>query len=69
MSRMPRELAERHSLFLHVSTHPQLQYYFNLSETRRSANQSGLLGCCDSQPHKVVEIHPIKRPLKAQHPR
>jgi hypothetical protein len=48
MSRMPTELSDRRSLFLHVLTHPQLQYYFNLRETHRAANESGLFVGCGS---------------------
>jgi hypothetical protein len=48
-------------LFLHVRTHSQLQYYLNLSNTRRAANESRwelngapFLG-------NVVQLHPMGR--------
>jgi hypothetical protein len=60
MSRMPKLLSARNSLFMYVESHAQLQYYFKLSETRRAANHSGLLdGCEASWMNNVVEIHPI----------
>jgi hypothetical protein len=62
MSRMPKILSARHSLFMYVHTHPQLQYYFKLSETSRAANQNGILGLLDSRgSDNIVEIHPIAR--------
>jgi hypothetical protein len=64
MSRMPKTLSARHSVFMYVNTHAQLQYYFNLSETNRSANQSGILGSLDSlRSDNIVEIHPIARSI------
>jgi hypothetical protein len=69
MSRMPKILSARNSLFMYIQSHAQLQYYFNLSETRRAANHSGLLDGCDSPwMHNVIEIHPISRPSPARRP-
>lgn len=64
---MLKPLSARGSLFLFVRTHHRLEYYFNLSDTRRSANQNGVLSS-SSLPRlaKVVEIHPI---LKSMHSR
>jgi hypothetical protein len=56
----------RACLFLHVRTHSQMQYYLNLSNTRRAANDSGL-GRQLAEPMtapcsgKVVQIHPLTR--------
>jgi hypothetical protein len=49
-------------LFLFVRTHHHLQYYFNLGDTSRAANQNGILNS-SSLPHiaNVIEIHPIER--------
>jgi hypothetical protein len=63
---MLKHLSARGSLFLFVRTHHHLEYYFNLSDTRRAANQntpapSGTL--CGRA--KVIELRP---PLKAAHP-
>jgi hypothetical protein len=69
MSRMPKLLSARHSLFMYVQSHAQLQYYFDLSDTHRAANRSGLLD--DSDAHRmdnVVEIHPIARASIAGRP-
>jgi hypothetical protein len=38
---MLKHLSARGSLFLFVRTHHHLQYYFNLNDTRRAANQTG----------------------------
>ncbi len=64
---MLKHLAARGSLFLFVRTHHHLQYYFNLSDTRRAANQTGVRAV-PSPPRlaKVVEIHPISRPAVSQ---
>jgi hypothetical protein len=63
---MLKQLSARGSLFLFVRTHHHLQYYFNLSDTRRAANQTGVINAA-SQTGKVVEIHPIARPVVSQH--
>jgi hypothetical protein len=53
--------AARACLFLYVRTHAQLQYYLNLNNTRRAANEGGLSPTGASCPGKVVEIHPLGR--------
>jgi len=66
---MTTRFSARLSLFLFVRTHRQLQHYFDVAETRRSANQSGLAvrGAGDSQRiGNVIEIHPIKRSSSAR---
>jgi hypothetical protein len=69
ISRMPKQLTARVSLFMYVRTHSQLEYYFNLSETHRAANQTGLCDSSDSaREDNVVEIHPIARTSSAQGP-
>lgn len=59
---MFKPLSARGSLFLFVRTHHHLQYYFNLNDTRRAANETGLSAPGASRLAKVVEIHPISRP-------
>jgi hypothetical protein len=69
MSRMPKLLSARNSLFMYVQSHAQLQYYFNLIETRRATNHSGLLDAPDlPRVDNVVEIHPIDRPISRRRP-
>ncbi len=64
---MLKHLLERRSLFLFVRTHHHLEYYFNLGDTRRSANQNGVLSSSSSpRLAKVVEIHPILRSVHSQ---
>jgi len=64
---MFKQLSARGSLFLFVRTHHHLQYYFNLSDTTRAANQTGLLtGARPRRLGNVVEIHPISRPAVSQ---
>jgi len=61
---MRLQLSARHSLFLHVRTHAQLQYYLDLTETRRAANECtlGLRGAAAAPRFgKVVEMHPRAR--------
>jgi hypothetical protein len=64
---MLKHLSARGSLFLFVRTHHHLQYYFNLSDTRGAANQTGVL-TSSGPPRlaKVVEIHPLSRPAVSQ---
>ncbi len=64
---MLKQLSARGSLFLFVRTHHHLQYYFNVDDTRRAANQTGVLA--SSSPRRlanVVELHPICRPAAQQ---
>jgi hypothetical protein len=64
---MLKHLSARGSLFLYVRTHHHLQYYFNLSDTRCAANQSGdLTSSGPARLAKVVEIHPISRAAISQ---
>jgi hypothetical protein len=51
----------RGHLFLVVRTHSQLQYYLNLSNTRRAANDAGLKPGGSRLFRNVVEIHPLGR--------
>jgi hypothetical protein len=51
----------RASLFLLVRTHSQMQYYLNLSNTRRAANDAGLVSAATVRLDNVVEIHPLSR--------
>jgi hypothetical protein len=51
----------RACLFLHVRTHSQMQYYLNLNNTRRAANESGLGLLGARSLGNVVEIHPLSR--------
>ena len=64
---MLKHLSTRGSLFLFVRTHHHLQYYFNLGDTSRAANQSGILNS-SALPHvaNVIEIHPIERARVSQ---
>jgi len=65
---MTTQFSARHSLFLFVRTHRQLQYYFGVAETRRSANQSALALRGPVNPQRignVVEIHPDRRSSSA----
>ncbi|HEY2779535.1 MAG TPA: hypothetical protein VGI90_02080 [Steroidobacteraceae bacterium] len=61
---MLKHLSARGSLFLFVRTHHHLEYYFNLSDTRRAANQSTPAPSALSGPAKVIELRP---PPKAAH--
>jgi hypothetical protein len=45
-----------------VRTHAQLQYYLNLSDSYRAANQRGILAPESSAPGNVAEIHPLHLP-------
>jgi hypothetical protein len=66
---MFKQLSARGSLFLFVRTHHHLQYYFNLRDTRRAANQTGApTAGRPRQLGKVVEIHPICRPAVSRRP-
>jgi len=66
---MFKHLSARASLFLFVRTHHHLQYYFNLSDTRQAANQTGVLTAAGlPRLANVVEIHPISRPAASQRP-
>jgi len=60
---MLNHLSGRVNLFLLVRTHAQLQYYLNLSDSQRAANQGGHLQT-SSLPDlgKVAEIHPLRLP-------
>jgi hypothetical protein len=49
----------RASVFLLVRTHSQMQYYLNLSNTRRAANDGGLAASSVRRCGNVVEIHPL----------
>lgn len=64
---MFKQLSARGSLLLFVRTHHHLQYYFNLSDTRRAANQTGVVTAArPRQLDNVVEIHPISRQAALQ---
>jgi hypothetical protein len=66
---MLKHLSARGSLFLFVRTHHHLQYYFNLSDARHAANETGVLAYAG--PHRlanVVRIHPLSRPAVSQRP-
>jgi hypothetical protein len=58
---MFKHLSARGSLFLFVRTHHHLQYYFNLSDTRHAANQTGDLGGAPRLA-SVVQIRPNPQP-------
>lgn len=49
----------RAHLFLVVRTHSQMQYYLNLSNSRRAANDAGLKPAAGQLFRNVVEIHPL----------
>jgi hypothetical protein len=55
-------LSARLSLFLHVQSHAQVEYYLNIADARRAANES-----MRSSPGpegagaKIIEIHPPSR--------
>jgi hypothetical protein len=51
----------RACLFLHVRTHSQMQYYLNLSTTRRAANEAALTAKSATLLGNVVQIHPLRR--------
>ena len=64
---MLKHLSARGSLFLFVRTHHHLAYYFNLSDTRGAANESGVLP--SSGPARlatVLRIQPRCRPASSQ---
>jgi hypothetical protein len=69
MSLMLKHLSARGCLFLFVRTHHHLEYYFNVEDMRRAANQNGILGSSgSSESANVIEIHPIARvQLSQQH--
>jgi hypothetical protein len=48
---------DRSRLFLLVRSHSQIQYYLNVSDTKRAANQNGLQ--FRAPPDNVAEIHPM----------
>jgi len=48
-------------LFLHVRTHSQMQYYLNLHNTRRAANESALELSGAPYFSNVVQLHPLNR--------
>jgi hypothetical protein len=60
---MLKHLSARGCLFLFVRTHHHLQHYFNLSDTRDAANQTGAQ-TLSSAPRSatVVQIRPIPEP-------
>lgn len=61
---MLKHLSARGSLFLFARTHHHLQYYFNLNDTSRAANQTGVLsGAEPPQLANVVEIHRAHRTI------
>jgi hypothetical protein len=51
----------RACLFLHVRTHSQMQYYLNIANTRRAANEVGPALPGARRCAKVIEIHPLSR--------
>ena len=58
-------LSSRVNLFLHVRTHPQLQYYLRVRDTGAAANQGGIADSPDPivmirKRCNVVEIHPLQ---------
>ncbi|MEO7207540.1 MAG: hypothetical protein ABI356_02425 [Steroidobacteraceae bacterium] len=60
---MLKTLSARGCLFLFVRTHHHLEYYFKVDDTRRAANETGVLACsCPRRLANVVEIHPISQP-------
>jgi hypothetical protein len=60
MSRtMFHSFSGRAHLFLVVRTHSQMQYYLNLSNSRRAANDAGLKPSGGRLFRNVVEIHPL----------
>jgi hypothetical protein len=59
MFAMVKHLSGRISLFLYVRTHSQLQYYLNLEDSHRAANQAGNLDAIAAAPSNVAEIHPL----------
>jgi hypothetical protein len=63
---MLKHLSARGSLFLFVRSHHHLGYYFNLSDTRRAANQTDLPTSSPPRLAKVVRMHPNSRPVVSQ---
>jgi hypothetical protein len=61
---MVKHLSDRVNLFLLVRTHAQLQYYLNLSDSYRAANQGGILAPESSAHGNVAEIHPLHIPTR-----
>jgi hypothetical protein len=59
---MLKHLSARGNLFLFVRTHRHLEYYFNLSDTHRAANQN-IAGRSPvpARMAKVIAIRPISR--------
>jgi len=51
----------RACLFLHVRTHSQVQYYLNINNTRRAANDGGRATRRASRLGNVVPIHAMSR--------
>jgi hypothetical protein len=58
---MFKSSATRICLFLHVRTHSQMQYYLNLHNTRRAANESALELSGAPYFSNVVQLHPLNR--------
>jgi hypothetical protein len=68
MSRLPVKLSARDCLFLIMRTHLQIRSHFQLGDSLRAANQSGV--CSTDTPFtisNVIEIHPIRPPLVLPH--
>ena len=64
---MLKHLSARGSLFLFVRTHRQLEYYFNLSDTREAANQSvAVTRVAPPQGANVVKFRAIPAPAVSQ---
>jgi len=67
MSLMLKYLSARGSLFLFARTHHHLQYYFNLDDTRRAANQNGISSSHGTPKNaNVIEIHPLAKHLQVR---
>lgn len=59
---MLKQLSARGSLFLFVRTHHHLEYYFNLGDTHRAANQNVPTPSAVSlRVAKVIEFRPGSR--------
>jgi hypothetical protein len=55
-------LSAKVSLFLYVRSHAQVEYYLNLADARRAANESrGNSPEPNSAGAKIVEIHSVSR--------
>jgi hypothetical protein len=53
----------RASLFLLVRNHSQMQYYLKLADTRRAANDGGLVPAAVRRLANVVDIGRVRRRL------